>query len=68
MPKFSASYIFSPDRGLIKNGILETDEEGKVVSLKQPEGDLKEEADLKHYNGIITPGFVNAHCHIELSH
>lgn len=68
MPKFSAGYIFSPGRGWIKNGILETDEEGKVVSLKQPEGDLKEEAGLKHYNGIITPGFVNAHCHIELSH
>ncbi len=68
MPKFSANYIFSPDRGFIKNGILETDEQGKVLSLNQPEGDLKEEAGLKHYNGIITPGFVNAHCHIELSH
>lgn len=68
MPKFSASYIFSPGRGLIKNGILDTDEQGKVLSLRQPQGDLKEEAGLKYFNGIITPGFINAHCHIELSH
>jgi aminodeoxyfutalosine deaminase len=23
---------------------------------------------LEHHSGIITPGFVNAHCHLELSH
>lgn len=23
---------------------------------------------IQHYEGIITPGFVNAHCHLELSH
>ena len=25
-------------------------------------------SEIEHYDGIIAPGFVNAHCHLELSH
>jgi cytosine/adenosine deaminase-related metal-dependent hydrolase len=25
-------------------------------------------SEIEHYEGIIAPGFVNAHCHLELSH
>ena len=24
--------------------------------------------DVQHFNGILSPGFINAHCHLELSH
>ncbi len=24
--------------------------------------------DIQHFNGILSPGFINAHCHLELSH
>ncbi len=24
--------------------------------------------EIEHFNGVIVPGFVNAHCHLELSH
>lgn len=24
--------------------------------------------DVEHYEGILTPGFINCHCHLELSH
>lgn len=31
--------------------------------------DLKEAgADIQEYEGLLSPGFVNAHCHLELSH
>lgn len=31
-------------------------------------GQLREQAGLEYYSGILVPGFVNAHCHLELSH
>ncbi len=66
--KISANYIFTGTTGFIKNGILTVDEDGRVVSLLDTGGKLAEEANLEHYNGILCPGFVNAHCHLELSH
>ncbi len=66
--KISASYIFSGNKGFLKNGILYLSENGRVLDLKDTGGMLSEEANLEHYNGLLVPGFVNAHCHIELSH
>jgi len=45
--------------------ILVTDENGKIIDLV-PAIDGGENVEI--YNGIISPGFVNAHCHLELSH
>jgi cytosine/adenosine deaminase-related metal-dependent hydrolase len=66
--KISASYIFAGPSGFLKNGILSLSEDGRVLNLTDTGGNLSEEAGLEHYNGILCPGFVNAHCHIELSH
>jgi len=66
--KISASYIFAGKSGFLKNGILNLCEDGRVLSLDDTKGKLAEEANLEHYNGILCPGFVNAHCHLELSH
>jgi cytosine/adenosine deaminase-related metal-dependent hydrolase len=66
--KISASYIFAGKSGFLKNGILSLSDDGTVVSISDTGGQLTEEANLEHYNGILCPGFVNAHCHLELSH
>jgi len=68
MRKLSANYIYSPDKGFLKNGILTLDDEGEVVELRENKDPNIEEAGTEFYNGIICPGFINAHCHIELSH
>lgn len=67
MRKISANYIFDGIGKFYKNGILHIDDTGKIVKLVDTKGELHEENQLEYYNGVITPGFINAHCHIELS-
>jgi len=45
--------------------VLVTDETGLIKDIVSIEnaGD-----NIESYNGILCPGFVNAHCHLELSH
>jgi len=68
MRKISAHYVLSPNRAPLKNGILVFNEEGFLIDLVDTGGKLAEEESLEFYNGIIVPGFINAHCHTELSH
>jgi len=65
MPKISANYIFPVSQAPIKNGVIEIDETGKIISISQI--DSREQSGIEFYNGVIVPGFVNAHCHLELS-
>ncbi len=68
MRKFSANYIFDGLGNFYKNGILKIDDDGSIIELIDTNGNLVEENKLEFYNGIITPGFVNSHCHLELSY
>lgn len=46
-----------------------TDERGKIVDVTSPLTPLQEErGTVHHVKGIIIPGFINSHCHLELSH
>jgi cytosine/adenosine deaminase-related metal-dependent hydrolase len=66
MRKLSANYIFDGYK-FHKNAILYVSDNGKILDLLLTEGELSEESRLEFYNGILCPGFVNAHCHLELS-
>jgi len=66
--KIAATYIFPGNRPPLKNGILICNDDGSVVDIIEKNGDFKEEAGVEFYSGILCPGFVNAHCHLELSH
>lgn len=67
MRKISAHYILNPGEKPIKNGILEIEEDGTILNIRSSES-IKEEDHLEFYSGVIVPGFVNVHCHLELSH
>ncbi len=64
MRKIAAQYIFPIADKPIKNGVITLSDEGEVVSVGKLNG---EEESVEFYNGILCPGFVNAHCHLELS-
>ncbi len=49
----------------IPKGVLTLDDDGTIVEI----GRLSDETEsTEFYNGILVPGFVNSHCHLELSH
>lgn len=62
----AANYVFTNTGDPIKNGAVTYDEHtGKILEVKML---TTETANTKFYNGVLVPGFVNAHCHLELSH
>ena len=68
MRKISANYIFPVSSKPLKNGIIVLDSNNTITEIIDTGGNLKEIAKLEYYNGILVPGFVNSHCHLELSH
>jgi cytosine/adenosine deaminase-related metal-dependent hydrolase len=68
MKLFSAQYIFTNDGPPLRRGIVSTEDDGTIISIENTAGKFEEKRSLEFYNGIIVPGFVNCHCHLELSH
>lgn len=66
MKKITADYIFPGNQKPIKNGVIVIDDEGRIIKI----GTRNDFAiqDLEVYKGVLTPGFINTHCHLELSH
>ncbi len=68
MPKYSAHLVCPVGSDPIPYGIVETDPDGTILRIRETGGQPVEEAGLEFYPGLLVPGFVNAHCHLELSH
>ena len=66
MKSFTADYVFPVYADPIKNGIVTIDEGGKILSVSDSASATGPPPEK--LNGIICPGFVNTHCHLELSH
>jgi cytosine/adenosine deaminase-related metal-dependent hydrolase len=68
MRTFSAQYIITNTGLPLKRALISTEDDGTIISIEKTDGDLKEKHSVEYHNGIIIPGFVNCHCHLELSH
>ncbi|MDB4925743.1 amidohydrolase family protein [Mucilaginibacter sp.] len=68
MKIFKADYVFPICADPIKNGVVTVDDNGKIISVTDQIPLGAENVPVEQLSGIICPGFVNAHCHVELSH
>lgn len=68
MKRFSAQYVITNSGPPLKRAIITTEDDGTVTNVEETFGELKEKHSIEFFNGIIIPGFVNCHCHLELSH
>ncbi|MBK7869490.1 MAG: amidohydrolase family protein [Saprospiraceae bacterium] len=66
MKKFSADIVFTVVSEPITNGVVVTDDEGKILQIDSRANHDPSSVDIR--KGVIVPGFVNTHCHLELSH
>ncbi len=66
MRKISAQKIYPVSSSPIEGGVVIVDEKGKIIAVDVLENnDITE---IEFFDGVIVPGFINAHCHLELSH
>lgn len=68
MKRFSAQYVFTNSGSPLRRAVINTEDDGTIISIENNEGQLKEERSIEFFNGIIIPGFVNCHCHLEYSY
>jgi aminodeoxyfutalosine deaminase len=68
MKRFSAHYIFTGRGAPLKQGIITTAGDGTIIKVEERGEGSPETQSVQFFNGIILPGFVNTHCHLELSH
>ena len=66
MKYYTADYIIPISSEPIKDGVVALDDEGVIKAVGVKSDYLS--ADLQYHKGIICPGFINTHCHLELSH
>jgi cytosine/adenosine deaminase-related metal-dependent hydrolase len=65
----SADTIFPVNSPPIPNGVIGVLDNGQIHSVMTKEEAIAQQIPaICHYPGVIVPGFVNAHCHLELSH
>ena len=81
MTAHTADYVYPITSPPIKNGVVVLDNDGRVTAVHDPasltylasttKSGLADAspatAPIKH-DGILIPGFINTHCHLELSH
>lgn len=65
---YSADYILPVGSLPLKDGVVVVDDEGEILDVFEGKAALPSDVNIQKYDGIIVPGFINTHCHLELSY
>lgn len=64
--KITSDWIHNGIDGFVSDHCIVLDESGVIAGFRKlDENELRE---CVYYPGMLVPGFINAHCHLELSH
>ncbi len=66
--KIAAPLVLSPEGDFWKNTIISFDEQGVIAGIEKDVQNIDSVAGVEYYDGVLMPGMVNAHCHLELSY
>ena len=66
MRKITADKIYPVSSPPIDRGVIVVNDDGIIASVQ--EANAFDTSELEYFPGIIIPGFINTHCHLELSH
>ena len=62
-----ASHYALIDGELVRNRMIELDDNGVITNIIES-SNIDAMASVEFYPGILIPGMINAHCHLELSY
>ena len=65
---YTADYILPVSSDPVKNGIVAVDEHGLINGIYEKDSPELKDKPVIALEGVIVPGFINSHCHLELSH
>lgn len=65
---FSADWVFPVSVAPIENGVVSVNEAGEIQEVLTAATAQQRQIKVNKHKGAIVPGFVNTHCHLELSH
>lgn len=65
---FSADWIFPVASAPVRNGAVAVKPDGEIIGILTEEEVADLGLDITKNKGAIVPGFINTHCHLELSH
>ncbi len=65
---YTADYILPVSDSPIKNGIVSIDTSGEILGIHSAGDPSIPHDKVEKLEGLIVPGFVNSHCHLELSY
>ncbi|MFT7154551.1 MAG: cytosine/adenosine deaminase-related metal-dependent hydrolase, partial [Alteromonas macleodii] len=65
----SADIIFPIYTNPIPNGIVAVSANGTILEVMLPDSEnAPDSSRIERFEGALCPGFINSHCHLELSH
>lgn len=63
----SADYVFPGNGPAIKKGVIAVSGD-EITAVFQSRDPYLQDKEIERFQGIIVPGFINTHCHLELSY